>query len=60
MKQPVVLRVYLDGQLEAVKQFTESQIAEIVKYAEVFLSQWDSHGKRVNGAFQILKNRFAC
>jgi len=26
LKQPVVLRVYLDGQLESVKQFTESQV----------------------------------
>ncbi len=26
MKQPIVLRLYLDGQLEAVKQYTESQI----------------------------------
>ncbi len=26
MKQPIVLRVYLDGQLEDVKQFTDSQV----------------------------------
>ena len=26
MKQPVVLRIYLNGKLEAVKQFTEPQI----------------------------------
>ncbi len=39
-------------------EFTDSQLADIEKYAEVFLSQWDSHGKLVKGAFQILKNRF--
>ncbi len=40
------------------QEFTESQVAEIEKYANVFLSQWDSHGKLVKGAFQIIKNRF--
>lgn len=40
------------------QEFTESQVADIEKYAQVFLSQWDSHGKLVKGAFQIIKNRF--
>lgn len=40
------------------QEFTEEQLDLITKYTEVFLSQWDSHGKRVKGAFQVLKNRF--
>ncbi len=40
------------------QEFTESQVADIEKYAQVFLSQWDSHGKLVKGAFQIINNRF--
>ncbi len=40
------------------QEFTVSQVAEIEKYANTFLSQWDSHGKLVKGAFQIIKNRF--
>lgn len=38
--------------------FTEEQLDLIHKYSEVFLSQWDSHGKLVKGAFRIIKNRF--
>jgi hypothetical protein len=40
------------------QEFTETQVADIEKYAQVFLSQWDSHGKLVKGAFQIINNRF--
>lgn len=40
------------------QNFTEIQLAEIEKYAQVFLESWDSHGKRVKGSFQVLKNRF--
>ena len=40
------------------QEFTEEQLELIQKYAEVFLSQWDSHGKLVKGAIQVLKNRF--
>lgn len=40
------------------QEFTEEQLGLITKYSEVFLSQWDSHGKLVKGAFQVLKNRF--
>lgn len=40
------------------QEFTEAQITEIEKQAQGFLSQWDSHGKRVKGSFQVIKNRF--
>ncbi len=40
------------------QEFTEAQLSDIEKYAEVFLSQWDSHGKIVKGNIQVLKNRF--
>ena len=40
------------------QEFTETQVADFEKYAQVFLSQWDSHGKLVKGAFQIINNRF--
>lgn len=40
------------------QDFSETQLADIEKYAEVFLSQWDSHGNLVKGTFQILNNRF--
>jgi hypothetical protein len=40
------------------QNFTESQLSNIEKYAEVFLSQWDSHGKIVKGNIQVLHNRF--
>ena len=40
------------------QEFNEEQLRLIQKYAEVFLSQWDSHGKLVKGAFQVIKNRF--
>ncbi|MDA9262153.1 hypothetical protein N9P55_00115 [bacterium] len=40
------------------QEFSGEQLAEIEKYAEVFLSKWDSHGKMVKGNIQVLKNRF--
>ena len=40
------------------QEFTKIQLAEIEKYSNVFLSQWDSHGKLVKGNIQVLKNRF--
>ncbi|MEN8928805.1 MAG: hypothetical protein ABF242_08900 [Flavobacteriales bacterium] len=40
------------------QDFTAAQIAEVEKYAEVFLSQWDSHGKLVKGTIQVIRNRF--
>lgn len=40
------------------KEFTESDVNTIVELSEVFLSQWDSHGKRVKGTIQIIENRF--
>ena len=40
------------------QEFTGEQLNLIQQYAEVFLSQWDSHGKLVKGAFQVIKNRF--
>jgi hypothetical protein len=40
------------------QEFTEVQLADFETHAQVFLSQWDSHGKRVKGAFQIIRNRF--
>ena len=40
------------------QEFTGDQLADIEKYATVFLSQWDSHGKRVKGCFQVINNRF--
>lgn len=40
------------------EEFTEEHLSLITKYSEVFLSQWDSHGKLVKGTIQVLKNRF--
>lgn len=40
------------------QEFSAEQLADIEKYAEVFLSQWDSHGKLVKGNIQVLHNRF--
>ena len=40
------------------QDFNEEQLDLIQNYSEVFLSQWDSHGKLVRGAFQVIKNRF--
>lgn len=39
-------------------EFTNEQLADVEKYGDVFLSQWDSHGKRVKGNIQVLHNRF--
>lgn len=40
------------------KEFTEGDVSTIKELSEVFLSQWDSHGKRVKGTIQIIENRF--
>jgi hypothetical protein len=40
------------------KEFIESDVNTIVELSEVFLSQWDSHGKLVKGTIQIIENRF--
>jgi len=40
------------------QKFTQNQVDEIMKYSEVFLSQWDSHGKMLKGTIQIIENRF--
>jgi len=40
------------------QEFTEVQLADIEKYVQGFLSQWDSHGKLVKGCFQVIENRF--
>jgi hypothetical protein len=40
------------------KEFTEADIDTITELSNVFLSQWDSHGKLVKGTIQIIKNRF--
>lgn len=40
------------------QEFTDIQLAEIEKYTQIFLESWDSHGKKVKGCFQIIKNRF--
>jgi hypothetical protein len=40
------------------KEFTEADINAITELSNVFLSQWDSHGKLVKGTIQIIENRF--
>lgn len=40
------------------EEFSESDVDTISELGEVFLSQWDSHGKLVKGAIQIIENRF--
>ena len=37
------------------QDFTETQLLDIEKYSEVFLSQWDSHGKLVKGTRFFVK-----
>lgn len=40
------------------EEFSESDVDTISELGEVFLSQWDSHGKLVKGTIQIIENRF--
>lgn len=40
------------------EEFSKSDIDTISELGEVFLSQWDSHGKLVKGTIQIIENRF--
>lgn len=39
-------------------ELTEDDLNTITELGDVFLSQWDSHGKLVKGSIQIIENRF--
>ncbi len=40
------------------KPFTNNQIQTIEHIANAFLDQWESHGKKVKGAIQVVNNQF--
>lgn len=42
----------------AVKPLSQEDVKQIQEIATVFLSQWESHGKKVVGNIQIIDNRF--
>ncbi len=42
----------------AKQALTDKNVSHVTQLADVFLSQWESHGKLLKGAFLIVKNRF--
>lgn len=42
----------------AEKPFNENQLQTIEALGETFIDQWVSHGKKVKGSIQVIKNQF--
>lgn len=42
----------------SLKDLSESQINDIENKVELFLNEWDAHGKKLEGAFGIFHKRF--